>query len=164
MANADRWGVSGSARMIADDNTTNFNGDYSVIPKIARLKPPDTEIWILYHNSVQIEDGGIGTGKYGGITSLTNGISITSKKNGVYRDVTRGVTIKTTAQWLDIFQQGQIFNFGAGDDFWSAFINIPLGAFILDGKQGDELFFTLNDDFRGITRHTFGANILVKKQ
>lgn len=164
MAGADRWGVSGSTRMIADDNTINFNGNYSITPKIARLKPPEGEIWALYYNSVQIEDTGIGTGKYGGIIALPNGITITSKRNGIDRDITRGVPIKTTAQWLDIFQQGQILNFGAGDDFWIASIDIPLGAFVLDGKQGDELFFTLNDDFTGLTKHTFGANFVVKQQ
>jgi hypothetical protein len=139
--------------------TENFIGSH--LATTAYIQPATTEIIRLTRLIVSIEDGtGIKSGLYGGLSALTNGITITqTDDSGTLVDFTDGVPIKTNAQW------GQL----CYDVSWHAWSASPTEEMVLvrytfsrmgqdvrlNGANAAKLQVNLNDNFTGLLSHRF---------
>lgn len=77
---------STSAYIEIGERNLNLNG--AVTPIVAKILPPSSEIWDITRMLFTIEDNVVmDTAKFGGITALTYGIVIRSKRNSVFKNL-----------------------------------------------------------------------------
>jgi hypothetical protein len=120
------------------------------------------EISVIHRLIVSIGDSTtIKTDCYGGGSALSNGITVkVEKEDGTtVVDLNDGnlVPIKTTADWAKLCYDLNIFDTGAGQNTDYALIRWTFSRagmpIILYDR--DKLVITLNDNFTGLTDHTF---------
>jgi hypothetical protein len=143
----------------ADSNNENANKDYSVTPASFEIKPSATQIFYLSRLIAFIKDGGtFDSGSYGNGITLTNGLVIKVYRDGVERiNLTNSQPIKTNTDWSKFCYDTLLSNYGAGDETLSVrWTFSKSGTFLkLDGSENDKICVELNDNFAGLTEHTF---------
>lgn len=144
----------------AKNSTGGFRvvGDYSAQPQNFTFGPPSNETWIVSRLIIHIQDNGVlDSGKYGNNINLTKGISIQLVQQNRIYNLTNGNPVFYNNDWGRFNYDLDLVDFGTGDQS----INIRWtfsnsGTYIkLDGSKGERLQIVVNDDFTGLTDHTF---------
>jgi hypothetical protein len=173
--------LSNPAETGGTDASINAVGNYSITPADFRLEPGPTEVFQVAALLVHIRDADCSnSGSYGGISALTNGINIvvTDNANGPLYSLTLPTAdpgdggpwaslgpIKTNADWghyggIDAMTSV----FASGDEWINVIMRFDLSGTYLrvDGASDYSFQVELNDDFTGLTRHTFLAYGLIE--
>lgn len=143
----------------------NAIGDYSAAPQEFSIKPDPGQVLRFNRMIVTIEDNGsIDSGGYGNNNSpLSTGIKVECRIQGEpTRLLTAQEPIKRTADWNSLCYDGQVANFGAGNEFY-----VARWTFTRDGspiilRENDEIVVILNDDFSGSGQGLLGHKFLIK--
>jgi len=143
--------------------TINAVGNYAAAATEFKLAPPAGERYEVGCVLITIKDSGsLDADLYGNGVALTNGIDFHLEENGVnILDLFAGQTVKTNANWASHTFEYSVITHGSGDNFIIAKWKVceALGeALSLDGDDNEELILTLNDNFTGLTGHTFLAH------
>lgn len=136
--------------------TKNAIGDYST-PDEFYISGPSSGRMVLERMIIHVRDGsGFSAEKYGGLTALTNGLSVAVVTEGETVDLTDGVPVKTNAAWGRLCYDLAFHITGAGDDFMSVRWTFSRsGKPIVLKSATDKLGVTLNDDMTGLVEHYF---------
>lgn len=143
------------------DLTDDGTGTHTLlIPVVFKITPPNGEVWKITRMLVIIQDNAALTAeKYGGISTLDNGIMLKHIRNGneLILDVTNSYPPTGLAKWGSLCYDLSLNTFGAGDNFATArWTFADSGAAIdVDGCLNDTLEIQLNDDFSALTAHHF---------
>ena len=142
--------------------TKDFLVDYSSSAMVAKIAPPVGKVFMINRLMITIVDTVMSAGKYGGLTALTNGLTVgVSNAGGVTLDITDGIPIKTNASWANLCYDADVKRWGGSPDndvlvarfsFWKS------GKMIgLNGDGGDFLWVKINDNMTGLIAHHFMA-------
>ena len=138
--------------------TFEATGDYSSVADDFYIQAPAGELWAISRILITGRDTGNFRPEYYDVGGpLTNGIRLIHEENGVENDLTSQSPVKTLAEWGSYCYDVNIYDFGAGDEYfdvrWSFF---RAGTFVdLAGDTNDKLIVRLNDDFTGLNSHRF---------
>jgi len=134
-------------------------GNYSGAATEFYIQPAAEEIFAIETVTISIQDAQkVSADKYGGMTALTNGISVQiHDSGGVVTDITSNAMIKTNGEWSSYFDSMKAHTFGTGDELVVLYWKFADSgrSILLDGAKGEKLVFILNDDFTGLTLHRF---------
>jgi len=151
--------ISSFAQDLADSNNENGNKDYSVTPGVFTFKPASSEVWHISRLMIYIRDtGSFDADKYGNNITLTNGIKIEIKQNGVVqRTLTNAQPIMSNSHWGKFCYDTNLSTYGTGDESLAVRWTITkAGTYIkLSDALVDTIEITLNDDLSGLVEHTF---------
>jgi hypothetical protein len=155
---------------VGDGSGTKLvNGDYSSTLTKFLIKPTAPEVFYLTRMIVSLTDNGnITPLTYGALATLSNGISVKYKLDGVTTDFTNGVTIKSNGDWGRYCYDVTLNSLGPGNDgfvfvrwtFEKSLLKVKDGgsqtaALKLEGHKDDEFYIEVNDDLRGLISHYF---------
>jgi len=141
------------------NQSANRNGSVTAVPFYAG---PRTGVWEINRMLILIEDNAvIAADDYGGVSVLTNGVSIDVKEGGsggtVLQDMTDGFTIKSNVHWAGLCYDMTEHTFGSGNNFivvrWS--FSRSGQPIILNSNRNENLVVTVNDDLTGLVEHNF---------
>ena len=139
-------------------------GDYSVTPETFSLGPAEKEVWQLQRLTVYIQDtGNFNVASYGNGITLTNGIELKLFEGETeIANFQTSSPIKSNADWGRFCFNNSYLNFGQGDNAFIARWDISPNFVWMHGigtpdhpTAGNTVRVTLNDDFSGLTSHTF---------
>lgn len=149
-----------SQHMRDANNAYNFTGDYSSVATTAIYMPAHGAIVNISNLIVYIEDNGtIDAEVYGALASqLTNGIDVTlTDWEGNSTSLTADENIKTNGEWSKYAFGIERKAWGIGNEYIMA--RWDFEAFHkklrFEGRLGEALNITLNDDFTGLVKHNF---------
>lgn len=158
-----RKGVKNSLYQVLDSNgdgtgNTNGVGDYSTVPGIFYIQPPEGVRYQINRMIVHAETkGGIDAGFYGNGIKLDSGIIVRTLQNNRYTNLTANHPVKNTGQWGMFCYDVNILDKGKGNNhmlvrwtFARAGYPIPLV-----GDTEDRLEVVLRDDFSKLEGHHF---------
>lgn len=144
----------------------NAIGDYSSVPQEFKLAPKLHEGFFVAQLIVLIAvNGALGSGVYGGggmgNDPLTNGVQVYKKKLSVVTaNLTDGVTVKSSGDWLRFGPDVEVMDFGPGDNHIMFRFTVVKNdnVLALSGNDKESLVVSLSDDFTGLTKHYFMAH------
>ena len=143
-------------------NDISMIGDYSSAEQEFCIHPEDDEVLAVYKITVDVRDEGkFDSGSYGNGITLTNGIKLQIRFDGIEVDVVP-LTIKINPDWSRYCFDINLSNYGTGDetlnakwDFASAGSPLWLaGKNVHPSNLTSRLCAVLNDDFTGLKDHT----------
>ena len=145
----------------------NFISDYSSVQGIAKIAPPANKIYRIARFLIEIEDtGGMQAQEYGNLGGpLTNGVATgVSKSEKELLRITENHAIKTNAQWAMLCYDVDVKSWGAGNDLLAArFTFKKFGEpLTLNGRSGDYLWVTFDDNLVGLITHHFVAQGIIE--
>ncbi len=134
---------------------SNITGNYAVSTKYW-IRPPSGSVYYLTRMIVHVEDAGsFDSGFYGNNITLTNGITMLVKTNGVTNDILDGDAIMTNGDWSHMCHDVSVHDFGQGNNHltvrWSFFKGHTLIR--LEGDKGEYFKVFFQDDFSGLIDH-----------
>lgn len=134
-------------------------GDYSGAPVAFKIAPPNDVTYKVQRMIVFIKDqGNFDADKYGNNITLTNGIIIqVVRGETVLWNVTDDITVKTNTGWKKLCHDEIVSSYGVGDQnaTYRYTFSKDGAPILLDGSSNEELRIILNDDFQGLTGHSF---------
>ena len=134
-------------------------GDFSVTPRSLKITPPAGKIYRISRLVVKIKDNGsIDAAKYGNGQTLTTGIIVKETDLGGDKNALTGQqNILTNADWGLYCFDTDVKPWGTGDEYlFVRWTFSKSGQFIrLVGDNSESLEIVLNDDFSGLTEHSF---------
>lgn len=139
-------------------NLANVNaiGNY-LTPTTLSITPATNEVMRLHRLLVYIQgQGALGSGKYGPIPALTNGVKISYTQSSV-ETVLTPIPVATSGQWKMYCFDTDPISFGAGDNLDAARWSLDKSAHspLLFNETNDSFNITLEDNFSALTLHTF---------
>lgn len=142
---------------LSNNGTTNFIGDYSLEPIIARYTAPYD--MLISHINIVVEDvGKMDSGKYGNNITLTNGIKcqLENDRGEMTASLINGGLIYTNADYARYAEELKLVNWGSGNEIMVVHFEFynQWGTPIYLAK-GHSLIAILNDDFTGLVSHEF---------
>lgn len=144
--------------------TYSAAGDYSVTDERFEWGPPAGEVWHLERMIVLIADAGnADAGEYGNLgAALTNGINVEflTSTSTVVQTLNGLKPIKTNGDWAGLcYDERNLGLGGAGDDAYTVRWTFSRGlggkGIRLYGDDSDRLSIHLQDNFSGLSDHTF---------
>ena len=145
----------------------DFLTDYSSSAVVARIAPAAGEVFMINRMLITIVDTLMTAGKYGGLTALTNGLTVgVSNAGGLLLDITDGIPIKTNAGWATLCFDVHVKRWGGTPDndvLTARFTFRKAGkALGLNGDSGDYLWVRINDNMTGLIAHHFMAQGVIQ--
>jgi len=144
----------------------NMAVDGSVTPMYFKVTAGFRETLLINRLMIQIGDAGtLDAGQYGNRVILANGIELGVERDGeVILDLTKGLPVKTNADWAAYCYDVSAIAFGAGDNYIAV-----RWTFIKDGKalrldEGDSFFIKIQDNLTPLNRHNCRLGMLSLKQ
>lgn len=146
----------------SDGSTTNMAIDGTAAtgtPTMYKVTAPGSGSLVVSRINFQIVDGSMTYGKFGGLTALTNGITIKAYDSGdnVLCDFTPS-PIKANEHWCKLAGIDAIAEPAAGDDFmpvrWTLTKAVPSYDNLDNGIElapGDYIGIYISDDLSGLT-------------
>lgn len=143
----------------ADSDNEHANKDYSSVAANFEIAPPSNEKWQIARLLVFIQDTApMDADRYGNNIVLTNGIILKTFRGATEKvNLTNDQPIKTNSQWGKFCYNTTLSTYGVGEENLAVrWTFLRAGSCIgLDGSKGDKIVITLNDDFSGLSEHTF---------
>lgn len=145
--------------------TVEMNGDYSAADADFTLEPAliagPTAKFLLTGIGAFIQDSGsLDPNSYGNGLTLTTGIKVIVRKDGVDLDLLDGKPILANHHYTRQFWEVKTQIYGTGDESLQAIVyfnSVFQNSILLDAALGDKLIVRLRDNFTGLTAHNFKA-------
>lgn len=147
--------------LIADGSNDNAAIDGSSVA-VPFFTGPLKDKWSIHRMIVIIEDNAVITAdNYGGLSALTNGITVKVTESGatgpVIVDLLDGSPIKNHVGWAAHTFDMQDQTFGSGNNFVAVRWTFSHGGrpLILDSFRNEKLVVTINDNLSTLVSHQF---------
>ena len=150
-------------RYLTDDGLTTgersmvVNGGTTPVPYYAG--PAAGEVWDIHRMLVYIEDGSASASTYGGISALTNGLTLKTTTGGLTGatniDVLDGHPIAKNSDWSGTCYDLNITSPGQGNSIVSVRWTFSKGGapLTLVGHKSEKFVATINDAMAGLVEH-----------
>ena len=130
-------------------SSIDLNVDGSVTPVDFTVEAPSGKIWYIHRVTILIEDIGTSFARFGGITSLTNGVDFKISQNGLSEELLGN--IKKNSEFY-LFSKN-IISESSTTDLLVIHIDIKElsgSVFILNETLNDIFTVTINDNLTGL--------------
>ena len=138
--------------------STNQAVNGSVTPVTFKLAPAAGEVMLISRIMFYIEDtGNFDAADWGNGITLTNGVQIKQKKNGIVSNF--GAACKSTGDLAGMMYDINHFAFGVGNEIVCGRLTFTKFGepMRLDGDFGDELQIVIQDDLTGLVNQRVTA-------
>jgi hypothetical protein len=139
------------SRHLQNGGANDLAVDGSSTPVVFSRGPGTGKKWFIYRIIWTIQDVGMNWQKFGGLSSLTNGVDLDYDTFGVNLDLFDGVAIKANNGFVHYCYDAEI-NPGTVDVLrvrWT--FNKGGTALEMNNADGDTMNFTINDNLTGLT-------------
>lgn len=152
-------------KVFRNGTNTNAVGNYSATPTKFSVTPDARTKYFITDVHIHIQDSGVfDATRYGNGVLLSVGVKIElhDALGAVINTYTDGLLIRTNADWYHLCHDVEYIVWGSGEGVliakWDINHDDVSNPIVIDGRLGESLVITLNDDFTGLTRHYFIAH------